>query len=69
MTDKQADTPRLCRFMRKEILDKRIFDTLGNKLVGLRAEFVSAAKDAYAALMKDDECAAFLRALDDVLRL
>ena len=38
-------------------------------LVGLRAEFVSAAKDAYAALMKDGECAAFLRALDDALRL
>ena len=38
-------------------------------LVGLRAEFVSAAKDAYAALMKDDECAAFLRALDEAFSL
>ena len=38
-------------------------------LVGLRAEFVSAAKDAYAALMEDADCAAFLRALDEAFSL
>ena len=38
-------------------------------LIGLREEFVSAAKAAYAALMTDDDCAAFLRALDEAFSL
>ena len=38
-------------------------------VIGLRTEFVAAAKTAYAALMEDDECAAFLRALDEAFSL
>ena len=38
-------------------------------IIGLRTEFVAAAKTAYAALMEDDECAAFLRALDEAFSL
>ena len=38
-------------------------------LVGLSEDFVAAAKDAYAALLADDDCAAFLRALDEAFRL
>lgn len=38
-------------------------------LIGLREEFVSAAKTAYAALMADANCAAFLRALDEAFSL
>lgn len=38
-------------------------------VIGLRTEFVAAAKTAYVALMEDDECAAFLRALDEAFSL
>ena len=62
---KKDGTPRV----RLDTRAKSVCPLCGYGLVGLRAEFVSAAKDAYAALMKDDECAAFLRALDDALRL
>ena len=62
---KKDGTPRV----RLDTRAKSVCPLCSYGLVGLRAEFVSAAKDAYAALMKDDECAAFLRALDDALRL
>ena len=38
-------------------------------LVGLSEDFVAAAKEAYAALLADDDCTAFLRALDEAFRL
>ena len=62
---KKDGTPRV----RLDTRAKSVCPLCSYGLVGLRVEFVSAAKDAYAALMKDDECAAFLRALDDALRL
>ena len=62
---KKDGTPRV----RLDTRAKSVCPLCSYGLVGLRAEFVSAAKDAYAALMKDGECAAFLRALDDALRL
>lgn len=62
---KKDGTPRV----RLDTRAKSVCPLCSYGLVGLRAEFVSAAKDAYAALMKDDECAAFLRALDDAFRL
>ena len=42
---------------------------LDNRAKSVCPEFVSAAKDAYAALLADADCAAFLRALDEAFSL
>ena len=62
---KKDGTPRV----RLDNRAKSVCPLCSYGLVGLRAEFVSAAKDAYAALMADADCAAFLRALDEAFSL
>ena len=62
---KKDGTPRV----RLDNRAKSVCPLCSYGLVGLRAEFVSAAKDAYAALMEDAGCAAFLRALDEAFSL
>ena len=53
-------------------MDPRAFDVCplcDYGLDALHSEFLSAARNAYDALLKDADCAAFLKALDDELRL